>query len=85
MTASRKARRAAPARPAKRPRSAGKSLVPTQPVEPLIRILRGHKIMLDSDLAALYGVPTKSLNLAVRRNAGRFPGDFMFQLTAAET
>jgi hypothetical protein len=40
--------------------------------------------MLDFDLAALYGVPTKSLNLAVKRNAARFPNDFMFQLTQAE-
>jgi hypothetical protein len=40
--------------------------------------------MIDSDLAALYGVPTKALNQAVKRNAGRFPGDFMFQLTVEE-
>jgi hypothetical protein len=47
--------------------------------------IRGHKVMLDSDLASLYGVPTKSLNLSVLRNSERFPADFMFRLTARET
>jgi ORF6N domain len=47
-------------------------------------VIRGQKVMLDSDLAALYKVPTKSLNLAVRRNRTRFPVDFMFQLNAEE-
>ena len=46
--------------------------------------VRGQNVMLDSDLAALYEVPTKSLNLAVRRNLERFPGDFMFQLNTEE-
>src|ERR1700738_3004850 len=46
--------------------------------------LRGEKVMLDSDLAALYGVATKVLNQAIKRNAKRFPDDFMFQLTAEE-
>ncbi len=54
-------------------------------IERRIYILRGSKVMLDSDLAALYQVLTKNLNLAVRRNVDRFPGDFMFQLTAEET
>jgi ORF6N domain len=49
-----------------------------------IRLVRGHRVLLDSELAALYQVETKSLNLAVRRNAARFPQDFMFQLTTAE-
>jgi hypothetical protein len=49
-----------------------------------ILFLRGHKVMLDGDLAALYGVPTKRLNEQVRRNQGRFPEDFMFRLTAKE-
>jgi hypothetical protein len=49
-----------------------------------ILILRGHKIMLDSDLAALYGVQTRELVQAVKRNIERFPADFMFQLTAEE-
>jgi hypothetical protein len=49
-----------------------------------ILILRGHKVLLDSDLAALYGVEAKTLNQAVRRNAQRFPTDFMFRLTREE-
>ena len=53
-------------------------------IEPLIHEVRGQKIMLDSDLAALYGVPTKALNQAVRRNVDRFPEDFLFQLTSDE-
>jgi phage regulator Rha-like protein len=56
----------------------------TVQVERSIYLIRGQKVMLDHDLAALYGVPTKSLNLAVKRNAARFPNDFMFQLTRAE-
>lgn len=54
-------------------------------VERHIYLIRGEKVMLDYDLAALYGVPTKALNLAVKRNSGRFPEDFMFQLTRGET
>src|SRR5438874_1846933 len=53
-------------------------------VERRIYLIRAEKVMLDYNLAALYGVPTKSLNLAVKRNAARFPNDFMFQLTRAE-
>jgi ORF6N domain len=49
-----------------------------------IHQVRGLRVMLDSDLAALYEVPTKRFNEAVKRNAGRFPADFMFQLTQAE-
>ena len=49
-----------------------------------IYLIRGHRVMLDSDLAELYEVPTKQLNLAVRRNSGRFPPDFMFQVTEKE-
>jgi hypothetical protein len=49
-----------------------------------ILLIRGHKVMIDADLAELYGVPTKALNQAVRRNLDRFPSDFMFQLTAEE-
>jgi hypothetical protein len=49
-----------------------------------ILILRGHRVLLDNELAALYGVETRVLNQAVRRNAERFPDDFRFQLTAAE-
>jgi len=49
-----------------------------------IHLIRGHKVMLDSDLASLYGVATKVLVQAVRRNAARFPADFMFQLASDE-
>jgi ORF6N domain len=50
-----------------------------------ILVIRGHRVLLDSDLAALYQVETKALTRAVRRNAERFPGDFMFQLAAEES
>ena len=50
-------------------------------VERRIYVVRGHKVMLDSDLADLYNVETKVLNRAVKRNTDRFPNDFMFQLT----
>ena len=49
-----------------------------------IYVVREHKVMLDRDLAELYGVPTGTLNQAVKRNRSRFPTDFMFQLSAAE-
>lgn len=61
-----------------------KSLSPVRPVETLIRLIRGQKVLLDADLAALYRVPTKAFNQAVERNLDRFPEDFMFQLTKAE-
>jgi hypothetical protein len=50
-------------------------------IERRIYVIRGQKVMLDSDLAELYQVPTKRLNEAVKRNGARFPEDFMFQLT----
>ena len=53
-------------------------------IEPLIRIIRGQQVLLDSDLAILYGVETKRLNEQVKRNIERFPDDFMFQLTKVE-
>ncbi len=53
-------------------------------IEPLILEIRGQKVLLDSDLALLYGVPTKRLNEQVRRNRERFPEDFMLQLTNEE-
>ena len=53
-------------------------------VEGMILLVRGHKVMLDRDLAALYGVETKALNQAVKRNSDRFPEDFMFELTWEE-
>lgn len=57
---------------------------PVTSIESKIYLIRGHKVLLDSDLAFLYGVETKVLNQAVRRNAERFPEDFMFQLSENE-
>jgi hypothetical protein len=54
-------------------------------VAQFVFFVRGEKVMLDADLARLYGVTTGNLNKAVKRNQGRFPGDFMFQLTDKET
>jgi hypothetical protein len=61
-----------------------KTLKPKKPISSLIFNLRNQKVILDADLAELYGVPTKRLNEQVKRNADRFPMDFMFQLTARE-
>jgi len=58
--------------------------VPLERIERAVLIVRGQRVMLDHDLAALYGVSTRVLNQAVRRNASRFPPDFMFQLTPEE-
>jgi ORF6N domain len=57
---------------------------PTERIEKSIFLIRGHKVLLDMHLAALYGVTTKRLNEQVRRNRPRFPEDFMFQLTSDE-
>lgn len=59
-------------------------IVPFEAIQQKIFLIRGHKVMLDNDLAMLYGVPTKRLNEQVRRNPRRFPYDFMFQLTSDE-
>ncbi|MCP4195783.1 MAG: ORF6N domain-containing protein, partial [Proteobacteria bacterium] len=59
-------------------------IVPIEKVARLIKVIRGHKVILDSDLAQLYEVETKAMNRAVRRNIDRFPEDFMFQLTKDE-
>jgi phage regulator Rha-like protein len=59
-------------------------VVPLKRIERLIFLIRGQRVMLDRDLATLYGVPTKVLNQAIKRNKGRFPEDFMFQLTHLE-
>ncbi|MEX2015261.1 MAG: ORF6N domain-containing protein, partial [Candidatus Hydrogenedentales bacterium] len=59
-------------------------LIPTERIEQSILLVRGQKVLLDSALAGLYGVETKVLNQAVKRNSARFPGDFMFQLTREE-
>jgi hypothetical protein len=61
-----------------------KALVPIEVIEKKILLISGQKVMLDSDLAALYGVSTKRLNEQVRRNLKRFPRDFMYQLSAEE-
>jgi hypothetical protein len=61
-----------------------KAIIPAACIAQSIHLVRGQKVMLDSDLAVLYGVPTGHLNRAVKRNAGRFPTDFMFQLSAQE-
>lgn len=61
-----------------------KNLIPQEVVERKIYLIRGHKAMLDSDLAVLYGVETKNLNKAIKRNLERFPEDFMFRLTYEE-
>jgi hypothetical protein len=58
--------------------------IPVEVIERKIYLIRGCKVMLDSDLAELYQVPTKVLNQAVRRNLDRFPADFMFQLNREE-
>ncbi|MBW1852852.1 MAG: ORF6N domain-containing protein [Deltaproteobacteria bacterium] len=59
-------------------------IVPVERVERTILMIRGQKVMIDADLAKLYGVATKRLNEQIRRNRDRFPNDFMFQLTARE-
>ena len=61
-----------------------KRVLPLQPVESLIHVIRGQKVMVDGDLAELYGVETGHLNRAVKRNPSRFPKDLMFQLTREE-
>jgi hypothetical protein len=59
-------------------------LIPQEVIEKKILLIRSEKVMLDSDLAELYGVTTKRLNEQVKRNRSRFPSDFMFQLTEIE-
>jgi hypothetical protein len=58
--------------------------IPAERIEKAIFLIRGHKVMLDADLAGLYGVTTKRLNEQVRRNLSRFPADFIFQLDGQE-
>jgi len=60
------------------------SLIPVERIERSILLIRGQKVMLDRDLARLYGVETRVLNQAIRRNIDRFPRDFMFRLTREE-
>ncbi len=61
-----------------------KAMIPQEVIERKVLMIKGHKVMLDKDLAGLYGVSTKRLNEQVKRNIKRFPQDFMFQLTLEE-
>jgi hypothetical protein len=61
-----------------------KTALTPQAIERAIHLIRGHRVILDEDIAKLYGVSTKRLNEAMKRNIARFPSDFMFQLTATE-
>lgn len=67
----------------KRPLATG-VIIPAERIHRCIYVIRGQKVLLDEDLAELYGVQTRVLNQAVSRNAERFPGDFMFRLTGEE-
>ena len=58
--------------------------LPKESIEPLIFTIRGQKVLIDADLAVIYGVATRTLNQAVKRNATRFPADFVFQVSAGE-
>ncbi len=68
----------------KKQKDTGIALIPQEYVESKILLIRDKKAMLDKDLAELYGVETRALNQAVKRNNDRFPEDFMFQLTKTE-
>ena len=68
----------------KKQKDTGTALIPQEYVESKILLIRDKKVMLDKDLAELYGVETRALNQAVKRNNDRFPEDFMFQLTKTE-
>ncbi len=61
-----------------------KDIIPVELIERKIYLIRGHKVMIDRDLAEMYGVETRVLNQSVRRNSDRFPDDFMFALTRDE-
>jgi hypothetical protein len=63
----------------------GKSLIPVEAIEQRILLIRGLKVILDTDLARIFGVPTFRLNEATKRNRERFPEDFMLQLTPEES
>lgn len=77
-------KKSASKKPAKSHPAASQLPVPVEMIERRIYFVRDQKVMLDRDLAELYGVPTGSINRAVKRNADRFPEDFMFQLTEEE-
>lgn len=65
--------------------AANRVAVPAELIQRRVFVIRGQKVMLDRDLSELYGVPTKALNQAVKRNLERFPQDFMFQLSLEES
>ena len=69
----------------KRSKGSETAIVPAERVESAILVIRGQRVMLDSDLAAIYGTSTKRLNEQVTRNAGRFPEDFVFRLSREES
>lgn len=60
------------------------AIIPFERIASVIHVIRGQKVMLDRDLAVLYGVETRALNQAVKRNSGRFPSDFMLELNRDE-
>jgi hypothetical protein len=62
----------------------GNAMLPADSIESAIRLIRGQRVLMDADLAAMYGVETKLLKRAVRRNLKRFPADFMLILTPQE-
>jgi hypothetical protein len=64
--------------------SPSRSLIPSERIQRSILAIRGQRVVIDADLARLYGVPTRTLNQAVKRNRDRFPADFMFRLTPRE-
>jgi len=70
--------------PPEKPPGEESPIISPEKIAPFVLVLRGEKVLLDEDLAALYGVETRILNQAVKRNPGRFPADFMFQLTEDE-
>lgn len=65
-------------------KTGSKSFTPIESIDRRIYLIRGQRVMLDSDLAEVYGVPTKVLVQALKRNRGRFPGDFAYQLNGKE-
>jgi hypothetical protein len=83
-TASLENRYRADQRMVKMARANKQPLILVEQIEPRILVIRGQRVILDADLAELYGTTTKVLNQAVKRNAGRFPADFMLQLTSQE-
>lgn len=68
----------------KRSSSKKQALAKVEPIESVIHVIRGQRVILDSDLARIYGVETRALNQAIKRNRKRFPDDFLFQLNQKE-